>query len=162
MIERTLVIIKPDGIQRSLMGKIITRLEDAGLKIIGMKMRWVDEKFAEKHYFDVKERYGDRILKSLTGYLAKGPVLAMVVEGVQAVSIIRKIVGATYPHEAAPGTIRGDFSHISKDHANKHEIPVSNLIHASAKPEEAKYEIELWFTKEEMHTYKTVHDVHVI
>lgn len=162
MIEKTLVLIKPDGVQRSLAGKIITRFEDAGLKIVGMKMEWVDEKFAEKHYFDIKERYGKRIFDNLSQYLREGPVIAMVLEGVSAVSTVRKITGSTYPNEAQPGTIRGDFAHISKDYANKHKKKVGNLIHASANTKEAKYEVNLWFKKQEMHTYKTVHDVHVL
>ena len=162
MIEKTLVLIKPDGVQRSLAGKIITRFEDAGLKIIGIKMDWVDEKFVEKHYFDIKERYDKRIFDNLSQYLREGPVIAMVLEGVDVVSTVRKITGSTYPNEAQPGTIRGDFAHISKDYANKHKKKIGNLIHASANPKEAKYEINLWFKKEEMHTYKTVHDVHVI
>ena len=162
MIEKTLVLIKPDGVQRSLVGKIITRFEDAGLKVISMKMKWVDKAFAEKQYFDVKERYDKRIFENLSKYLREGPIVAMVLEGVNAISIVRKITGSTYPNEASPGTIRGDFAHISKDYANKHKKKVGNLIHASANPKEAKYEINLWFEKQELHSYKTVHDIHVI
>ena len=162
MIERTLVLIKPDGVQRQLVGRIIQRFEDVGLKIVGMKMMGVDKDFGEKHYFDVKQRYDERIFNNLVGYLSQGPVIAMVIEGVHAIQIVRKMAGSTYPSEAPPGTIRGDFSHISKEYANATDKTVSNLIHASAKPEEAKYEITLWFKPEEIYNYKTVHEVHTL
>lgn len=161
MIERTLVLIKPDGVQRALVGELISRFEKTGLKIVGMKMVWVDKKFAETHYFDVAQRHGERVLGSLVDYLLEGPVVAMVLEGVQAIEIVRKLTGSTYPNEAAPGTIRGDYAHISKIYANTNERKVGNLIHASAKAEDAKYEIGLWFTDKELHSYKTVHDVHL-
>ena len=162
-IERTLVLMKPDAVQRCFVGKILTRFEDAGLKTVGMKMKWVDKKFAEEHYRDIKERYDKRILDNLTNYLREGPVIAIVLEGVSAIKIVRKLVGETpYPDECSPGTIRGDFAHISKNYANKHEKKVGNLIHASADEKDAKFEIPLWFTKEEMHTYSTVHEVHII
>jgi nucleoside-diphosphate kinase len=162
MIERTLVLVKPDGVQRGLIGEIITRFEKVGLKIVAMKMQWIDKEFAEKHYFDVAERHGPRVLENLTVYLTAGPVIAMVLEGISAVDVVRKLVGSTYPNEALPGTIRGDYAHISKDYANKENKRVSNLIHASGKKEEAEYEIKLWFKPEETHTYKTVHELHVM
>lgn len=158
--ERTLVLIKPDGVVRNLIGKIITRFEDAGLKIIGMKMVWADEDFAGKHYrMDIEERHGKRVRDGLIKYIKEGPVVAMVLEGVNAIEIVRKLVGKTYPHESPPGTIRGDFAHISKDYANAHEINVRNLIHASADSADAKIEVPLWFTEKELHSYKTVHDI---
>jgi len=157
--ERTLVLIKPDGIIRQLVGKILTRFEDAGLKIIGMKMVWIDEKHAGEHYQkDIEEKYGKRVRDGLIKYIKEGPIIAMTLEGVNAISVTRKIVGSTYPHEALPGTIRGDFAHISKDYANSNEINVRNLIHASSDEKDAKREIALWFTPKELHTYKTVHD----
>jgi nucleoside-diphosphate kinase len=162
MIERTLVLLKPDAVSRSLIGRIISRFEDVGLKIIAMKMAWADENLAAKHYFDVKQRYDERIFNNLSQYLREGPVVAMVLEGIDAIKLVRKMVGATYPDESAPGTIRGDFSHMSKAHANEHNRRVGNLVHASAKPEEAKYEIGLWFTDKEMHAYKTVHQDQVL
>jgi nucleoside-diphosphate kinase len=162
MMQRTLVLLKPDAVQRGLIGKIITRFEDVGLKIVAMKMVWADENLAEKHYFDVKERYDIRIFNSLSEYLRLGPVIAMVLEGIDSVKLVRKMVGTTYPDESAPGTIRGDFAHISKAYANENNKRVSNLIHASAKPEEAKYEIGLWFTDKDIHDYKTVHEEHVL
>jgi nucleoside-diphosphate kinase len=158
--ERTLVLIKPDGIVRNLIGKIITRFEDAGLKIIGMKMVWIDEDFARKHYReDIEQKHGKRVREGLIKYIREGPVIAMVLEGADAIKVTRKIVGSTYPSESLPGTIRGDFAHISKDYANAKEVNVRNLIHASANAEDAVIEIPLWFEKKELHSYKTVHDI---
>jgi len=158
--ERTLVLIKPDGVVRNLVGKIIMRFEDAGLKIIGMKMVWVDEEFARKHYRqDIEDRHGKRVREGLVKYIKEGPVVAMVLEGVNAIEVVRKLVGKTYPHESPPGTIRGDFAHISKDYANANEINVRNLIHASGDFEDAKIEVPLWFSEKELHSYKTVHDI---
>lgn len=158
--ERTLVLIKPDGVVRNLAGKIISRFEDAGLKIIGMKMHWADAEFAGKHYrMDIEEKYGKRVRDGLIEYIREGPVIAMVLEGVDAIKMVRKMVGSTYPSESLPGTIRGDFAHISKDYANAKEINVRNLIHASSDKADAELETNLWFTKEELHSYKTVHDI---
>jgi nucleoside-diphosphate kinase len=158
--ERTLVLIKPDGIVRNLIGKIITRFEDAGLKMIGMKMIWIDEDFAGKHYRgDIEERHGKRVRDGLIKYIKEGPVVAMVLEGADGIKVTRKIVGGTYPNESLPGTIRGDFAHISMDYANTNEINVRNLIHASADKGDAEIEIPLWFEERELHSYKTVHDM---
>ncbi len=158
--ERTLVLIKPDGIVRQLTGKIISRFEDAGLKTIGMKMVWVDENLAKKHYRkDIAEKYGDKIRNSLIEYVREGPIIAIVLEGVDAVNVTRKIVGSTYPNESQPGTIRGDFAHISKHFANSEEMNVRNLIHASGDEDDAKIEVPLWFNEKEIHTYQTVHDM---
>ncbi|MEK6855327.1 MAG: nucleoside-diphosphate kinase [Nanoarchaeota archaeon] len=157
--ERTLVLIKPDGIVRHLTGKIITRFEDAGLKIIGMKMAWADEKFAGEHYGkDIAERHGERVRNGLIKYIQEGPVIALVLEGVDAIRVVRKIVGSTYPNDALPGTIRGDFAHVSRDYSNSNEINVRNLIHASSDAKDALREIKLWFDKGELHSYKTSHD----
>jgi nucleoside-diphosphate kinase len=161
MIQQTLVLIKPDGVQRGLVGEVIHRIERTGLKILAIKMIQADKKFAEKHYFDVEERHGKRVLESLTDYLIEGPVIAICFEGIDAISQVRKLVGATYPNEALPGTIRGDFCHISKDHANTNNRRVGNLIHASAKKEDAETELNLWFTKKEMHSYKRSDEEHV-
>lgn len=167
MKERTLVLIKPDGVMRGLIGEVIKRFECAGLKIVGMKMVWADETFARKHYGpelderykDVLEKYGKSVRTDLVNYLKEGPIVAMVLEGVDAVKVTRKIVGSTYPNEALMGTIRGDFAHISKDFANSSNVMVKNIIHASGNPEEANKEINLWFNKKELHSYKTVHDI---
>jgi len=157
MIERTLVVIKPDGIKRGLTGEIIKRIERTGLKIISMKMVWADKNFAKKHYFDVEERHGKTIFECLVGYLTEGPVIAICFEGISAISLVRKIVGSTYPDEANPGTIRGDFCHISKAYANKNKEKVGNLVHASANQKDAKTELALWFSVDDIHTYKTSH-----
>jgi nucleoside-diphosphate kinase len=158
--ERTLVLIKPDGIFRQLVGKIIERVENAGLKMVGMKMVWADEEFARKHYRqDIEDKYGKRVRDGLINYIREGPVIAMVLEGVDAIKVVRKLVGSTYPQESLPGTIRGDFAHVSKDYANHHEINVRNLIHASGNQEDANIEIPLWFSDKELHSYKTVHDI---
>ncbi len=162
MIERTLVLIKPDGVQRSLSGEIISRFEKAGLKIVGLKMKWVDENFAKDHYFDVAERHGEKIFKDLVSYLRDGPVIAMVLEGVESVEVVRKMVGSTEPKSAQPGTIRGDYCHVSYKYADKKGKAVFNLIHASAKPEEATKEIALWFSIDELHTYKNSIEKHIL
>jgi nucleoside-diphosphate kinase len=158
--EQTLILIKPDGVTRQLVGKVITRFEDSGLKIIGMKMQWIDEKFAGEHYRkDIEEKHGKRVRDGLIQYIKEGPIIALVLEGVDCINVSRKIVGSTYPNESQPGTIRGDFAHISKHFANSNEINVRNLIHASADDKDAIIEIPLWFKPKEMHTYKTVHDM---
>jgi nucleoside-diphosphate kinase len=162
MIERSLVLIKPDGVQRGFMGKIISRFENVGFKVVGAKMVWMDEEFGKKHYFDVAERRGEKVLKVLLGFMTEGPVIAMCMEGVNAVENIRKMVGATEPKSALPGTIRGDFAHVSYGYADEKGIGVKNLIHASGNVEEAKAEVALWFKEEELHSYKTVHDAHIL
>ena len=183
--EKTLVLIKPDGVKRGLIGKIIGRFEDAGLKIVGMKMVWVDEDFAEKHYFldeawaksvydktkKVYDREGKKfeytdnmhIGKTIQGwnmkFLIEGPVIAIVLEGNHAVELVRKIVGVTEPRSAAPGTIRGDFASVESYVVGDNEKRVvRNLVHASDSVENAKREIELWFGNEKHHDYKMVHD----
>jgi len=158
MIERSLVIIKPDGVQRGLVGEIIKRFENTGLKIIGMKMVWADRKFAEEHY---KAHKAKPFFKDVVDFITEGPIVAFVLEGVHAVENVRKMVGSTSPNEAAPGTIRGDFAHISMKYASEKGSGGKNLIHASATKKEADDEIKLWFKKGELHSYKTVHEMHV-
>ena len=158
MIERSLVIIKPDGVQRSLVGEILKRFENTGLKIVGMKMTWADRKFAEEHYRAHKAK---PFFKDVVDFITEGPIVAFVVEGVHAVENVRKMVGSTSPNEAAPGTIRGDFAHISMKYASEKGSGGKNLIHASATKKEADDEIKLWFKKDELHSYKTVHEMHV-
>ena len=165
--ERTLVLIKPDGVQRSLSGEIIKRFENAGLKIAGIKMVWADEDFAEKHYRedleikykDVLEKYGKDVRRELITYLREGPVIAIVLDGIEAIKVVRKIVGSTYPEESPAGTIRGDFAHISKNYANENNIMIRNIVHASGNKEDAEIEISVWFRPEELHSYKNVHDM---
>lgn len=162
MIERTLVLLKPDAVQRALVGEIISRFERAGLKIVGMKMVWVDEKFALKHYTeDLAKRRGEEVRKNMVKFLQEGPVIAMVFEGVEAVEVVRKIVGSTEPKSALPGTIRGDYAHVCFSYADQKKTVVRNLIHASADKKDATYEVSLWFDAKEMHSFKTVHDVHI-
>ncbi|MBR9675681.1 nucleoside-diphosphate kinase [Candidatus Woesearchaeota archaeon] len=157
LIERTLILLKPDALQRSITGKIISRLEDAGLKIVGMKMVWVDKEFSREHYAEHVEK---PFYKGLEALITMGPVIAMAIEGVEAIETVRKMVGATEPKSSLPGTIRGDYAHVSYGHADKHGIGIKNLIHASANTEDAKKEVSLWFEDKEMHSYDTVHDAH--
>ena len=159
MVERTFVMLKPDAVQRQLAGRIIQRFEDAGLKIVGMKMKWVDEDFAKKHY---REHVEKPFFKGLDALIRAGPVIAFVLEGVNAIANVRKIVGPTEPSGAQPGTIRGDFAHANYAHADGKGIALKNLIHASGNKEDADYEVSLWFTKEELHSYKSVHDAHIL
>ena len=162
MIERTLVLIKPDGVKRALIGECISRFEKRGLKIIAIKMKWADKAFAMKHYTeDITQRRGEKVRNNLIDFIVSGPVVAMVVEGVQAVEAVRKIVGDTEPRSAMPGTIRGDFAHVSYNHADATNKAVANLIHASSSTEEAKQEIAIWFNDDEIHGYKTSHEEHV-
>lgn len=161
MVERTLVLLKPDAVQRSISGRILQRFEDAGFKIIGMKMVWADKDFAKKHYFDLEQKAGAAIFKITTDYLAEGPVIAIVLEGHSAVEIVRKMVGVTNPRESAPGTIRGDFTNQTREYTNEKVVALRNLVHASGKPSEAEMEIKLWFTNKELHSYKNVNDFHL-
>ncbi len=155
MIQRTLVLLKPDAVKRGIVGEIIMRFEKAGLKIVGMKMVWPDEELASKHYADVAERRGEKVFQLLKEFLTiHGPVVAMVLEGVEAVEVVRKIVGETEPKKASPGTIRGDYCHISFGYADRKDKAIPNIVHASGSEEEAKREIELWFKPEEIHDYK--------
>jgi nucleoside-diphosphate kinase len=156
--ERTLVVLKPDAVARGLTGRIIQRFEDASLKIIGMKMRQMDADFTRKHYFDLEERLGPAVYHATAEFMQRGPVIAFVVEGEDAVATIRKIVGTTYPNEAQPGSIRGDFAHQSKAVAIATGKAVANLVHASGNPEEAKYEVDLWFDASELFEYRTAAD----
>ena len=160
--ERTLVLIKPDGVQRGLIGEVIARFEKAGLKIIGLKLVQVNEEFARKHYTeDIEIRRGARVRKLLTDMLSTHPVVAIALEGIQAVEVVRKIVGSTEPKAAAPGTIRGDFSHVNYGHADASEKVVYNIVHASGDAKDAAYEVPLWFSESELVSYKTVHEHHV-
>jgi nucleoside-diphosphate kinase len=148
--QQTLVLIKPDGVQRGLIGEILKRFEQRGLKIVGLKLVWVDGKFAEKHY---EEHTGKPFFNELTSFLIEGPVVAMVVSGKQCINYVRKIVGSTRPEEAIPGTIRGDYAHNLAPGGR-------NLIHASANIKDAKKEIALWFKKTEVYSYARSDDKH--
>ncbi|MBI2662318.1 nucleoside-diphosphate kinase [Candidatus Woesearchaeota archaeon] len=161
MIERTLVLLKPDAVKRGLMGRILSRFEDAGYKVAGAKMVWITEDLGRKHYFDVAQRRGEKVLKALLKFMTNGPVMALCLEGINAVDGVRKMAGSTEPKQALPGTIRGDFAHISFAHADKEDKAIENLIHASGNVGEAKQEVALWFKPEELHSYKIAHQEHV-
>jgi nucleoside-diphosphate kinase len=131
-LERTLVIVKPDGVQRGLIGEVIGRLERRGLKIVAMELRQIDRNLAERHY---AEHQGKGFYEGLVSYITSGAVVTLVLEGPEAIAVTRSTVGATRPAEAGPGTIRGDFG-----------LTVGrNLIHASDKPESAAREVDLFF-----------------
>lgn len=157
--ERTLVILKPDAVVRGLAGRVLQRFEDASMKIIGMKMRTMDADFTRRHYFDLEERLGPAVYNATAGFMQRGPVIAFVLEGEDAVATVRKLVGTTYPNEAQPGSIRGDFAHQSKAVATATGKPVANLVHASGNRDEAKYEVDLWFDESELYTYRTAAEV---
>ncbi|MBS3151785.1 nucleoside-diphosphate kinase [Candidatus Woesearchaeota archaeon] len=163
MIERTLILVKPDGVQRHLVGEVISRFEKAGLKIVGMKMVWCDKEHAMKHYTeDITVRRGEHVRNKLLRFLVMGPVVALCLEGIEAVDVVRKIVGDTQPKTAAPGTIRGDYAHISYAYADAHDKAIPNLIHASGNKDEAKAEIALWFKDSELYNYKLPHEEHIL
>ncbi|MEU6442487.1 nucleoside-diphosphate kinase [Streptomyces sp. NPDC047046] len=159
-IERTLVLLKPDAVARGLAGRIITRFEDAALKIVGTKMKWMDEEFTRKHYFDLEERLGAEVYNFTATFMQQGPVIALVLEGFDAIATVRKIVGSTYPNQAPAGTVRGDFSHYSAGASIAAGKAVANLVHASGNAEEAKQEVELWFDKGELQDYKTLAEIY--
>jgi nucleoside-diphosphate kinase len=154
-IEQTLVLLKPDAVARGLVGRVLSRFEDALLKIVASKMVWMDAELARRHYFDLEQRFGPSVYNLMATFMQTGPVFALVLEGVDAVSCVRKIVGPTFPDQAAPGTIRGDFAHQSRAYANARGVAVANLVHASGNLEEAGREIDVWFTKAELFDYQT-------
>jgi nucleoside-diphosphate kinase len=161
-VERTLVLLKPDAVARGLAGNILTRFENALLKIVATKMVWMDAELTRRHYFDLEDRFGPSVYNAMAAFMQTGPVIALVLEGVDAIPATRKIVGATYPDEAAPGTIRGDLAHMSKAYANSSHVAVANLVHASGNAHEAAREIDVWFAKSEVHEYRSAaeHYVH--
>lgn len=138
--EKTLILIKPDAVQRGLSGKIISRLEDKGLKLIGMKLVHVDDSLASKHY---GEHVGKPFYESLVEFITSSPVIALAVEGESAVQVVRNLMGGTNPIEALPGTIRGDYG-----------LTIGmNLIHGSDSPESAKRELSIFFDGTELIDY---------
>jgi len=162
MIQQTLVLVKPDGVQRGLVGEVIKRFEQRGLKIVALKLTKVSKDLAQKHYTDdIAKRRGEAVRKRLLDFITDCPVVAMIVEGVDAIENVRKLVGATESKAALPGTIRGDFSHVSYSHADEKEIAVKNIIHASADEKDAAYETKLWFSIDEVHDYKRADEEHV-
>lgn len=182
--ERTFMLVKPDGVKRGLVGEVLGRLEKRGLKIIALKMVWPTAEHINEHYpshdewfnsvgartseffqkknINVKDHFnteehkeiGRQVKGWLAEYLTASPVVAMIIEGMHAITTVRKLVGHTYPIEALPGTIRGDFSVDTPSAANIEKRVVKNIVHASGNEEEAAHEIEHWFSPEEIHDYK--------
>jgi nucleoside-diphosphate kinase len=151
MIQRTLVLLKPDALDRGIVGEIITRFERVGANIVGLKLLVSEMDTASQHYTDdLAKRRGEKVREMMIDMLTSGPIVAMCIEGVEIIEIVRKMVGATEPKAAAPGTIRGDYAHVSYKHADEKEIAVFNLIHASDAPETAAAEIAVWFKPEEL------------
>lgn len=186
--ERTLVVLKPDAVQRGIVGEIISRFERVGLTIVAAKLFIPSKELLDKHYpadrKDFVEGLGNRTLESymemgldpieqfgaadaarigeqvrtwLTDFMQSGPVFAFALEGPHAIEVVRKIVGSTLPQKAQPGTIRGDYSFDSSYLANSAARPIKNLIHASGNQEEAKFELDLWFSDDEFTNYETIH-----
>lgn len=156
--EQTLVVLKPDTVQRALVGEIITRFERAGLKIVAMKMVAPDEEHFHKHYEGISgliSRWGEEIYRITLSHMTEGPVVAFVLEGVEAVAHVRKMVGTTDPKDSMPGTIRGDYTHVTRAFTNERGGTLPNILHASGDSEEAKKEIALWFDESEIYGYTT-------
>lgn len=179
--ERSLVLVKPDGVQRGLIGEVIKRIEDRGLKIVALKMMKPSIEHVDEHYpkdeawierlghkgFTVFEEYGispkeymgtdskleagKMVRKWLIDYLLDAPIVAMIVTGVHAIDMVRKIAGNTLPSKADIGTVRGDFSVDSPASANLEGRAIKNIMHASETPEEAEHEIAHWFSEEDIH-----------
>ena len=147
--EKTLVLVKPDGVQRGLIGTVIGRIENKGLKIAGLKLIHVSEELAKEHYGEHVDRpfFGD-----LVSFITSSPVVALAIEGDNAVAVMRTLMGGTNPQEAAPGTIRGDFG-----------MTIGmNLVHGSDSPESAERELNLFFQKDEVLDYKREIDSWII
>ncbi len=173
--ERTLVIVKPDGVKRGLVGEVISRFEKVGLSIVAMRMTWLDKRIVDAFYPKDKEwilmlgkknteaarlrgeklgrsemEHGKLVRKWLLDYVSSGPVVVMVLEGVDAVGVVRKLLGPTDVAQAMPGTIRGDFSTDTIFIAGKEKRANKTIVHASGKLEEAKKEIAFFFTKKDL------------
>ena len=146
MSERTLILIKPDGVQRLLVGRILDRYEQRGLRIVGLKLMQADRSLAERHYDVHREK---PFFAGLVDFITSGPLVAIAVEGLNAIAVCRAINGATRPHEAAPGTIRGDYAIETGQ----------NLVHASDSVENAEQELALWFAAGELLEYKRTVDI---
>jgi len=181
--EKTLIVLKPDTVQRNLIGEIITRFERAGLKIIAMKFLMPSKELAYKHYVKNEEEIvalgnrsiegnrkrgieltedpkiiGQRIIDRLVEYLSHSPVVAIVLEGNNSIQIVRKLIGSTEPTSSDVGTIRGDYTIDSYDLADGDKRAIRNLVHASANEFDANYEIPIWFNENEIYHYKNIRD----
>lgn len=182
--ETTVLIIKPDGVKRGLIGEIISRIEKRGLKIIALQMIWATKDQIDNHYPRDEQwikRLGEKTLKNykdfgmdpikelgtddpyeigkmvrgwLIDYMTSGPIVKMVIKGIHAIAMVRKIVGSSMPAEAEMGTIRGDFSVDDATAANRDKRAIHNLVHASENEKEAEHELRFWFAPEEIHDYK--------
>jgi nucleoside-diphosphate kinase len=139
--QRTLLLVKPDGVQRQLVGRVLSRFEDRGLKLVGLKLVHVDRALAEEHYAVHRDK---PFFAGLVEFITSGPLVAAALEGPNAIAIVRAMNGATRPHEAAPGSIRGDLA----------VETAQNLVHASDSPENAAAELALWFRPEELLSYE--------
>lgn len=183
MTEQTVVLIKPDGVRKGIIGQVLARFERVGLKLIASKLILVDKTFVGKHYKDDDDYHKSVGVKTLENYqkygmdprenlgtkdpikigqmvrkwnmefLSSGPVFAMLLEGPGAVGLVRKIVGHTFPAEALPGTIRGDFALDSAFESNLQKRTTRNIVHASGNVEEAEFEKKLWFKEGEIYSY---------
>ncbi len=186
--EKTVVLIKPDGVKRGLIGEITSRIENRGLKIIALGMIWATKEQIDDHYpkdkkwiirlgektkatykkygFNTKKelgtidsaKIGQMVRKWLIEYMTSGPLIKIIVKGIHAIDMARKMAGNTVPALAEMGTIRGDFSVDSPAAANRNKRAVHNIVHASENEKEAKHEIEFWFSPEEIHDYKRADD----
>jgi len=160
-VEKTLVLFKPDTVQRGVVGEILTRFERVGLKIVGTKMIAPNKEHYYKHYEEIGQmvtRRGEKAFDVTLQMMTQGPVIAMVFEGVEAIALVRKMVGPTEPKSAAPGTIRGDFSHMSFGYADSKDKGIPNLIHASGDASDAEQEIAHWFADDELYNYEATSD----
>lgn len=157
-IERTFIAFKPDAVQRGIMGEIMHRFERAGLRVAGLKMLQATDELLEEHY---SEHVDKDFYEGLRDFMKDGPIVVGVLEGVNAIENVRKLVGETEPKSALPGTIRGDFTHMSYEHADSTGVAVKNVIHASAEPDEAEEEISIWFDEDEIHEYKRTDEYHI-
>jgi nucleoside-diphosphate kinase len=181
--EQTLVLIKPDGVRRGLIGEIITCIEQRGLKVVGLQLIWASREEMDNHYpkalswikrlgektlgayqqykldpikelgTDDPTKIGQTVRNWIIDFMVSGPIVKMVVQGVHAIDMMRKLCGNTLPFKAEMGTIRGDYSVDSPAAANKDHRAVHNIVHASETPEEAQHEIPHWFSKKEIHAY---------
>lgn len=179
--ERTLIIFKPDAVKRGIVGELLCRFEKVGLKLVATKMLVADAKTLTNHYpdslipivgnktkadwdsygteyTDTAEQIGQKIIDSTREFMCSGPVIAVVLQGGHAAEVVRKLVGSTGPKDSAPGTIRGDYAHLSLGQASLNNKGAANLIHASGTAEEAEKEIAMWFKKSELFDYETVHE----
>lgn len=160
-VQKTLIVFKPDAMQRGIVGEILSRFERVGLKIVGTKMIAPTKEHYHKHYEEIGKmitRRGQGTFDITLNMMIDGPVIAMVLEGVEAVELVRKLVGTTEPKSALPGTIRGDFSHMSFGYADHEGKGIPNLIHASGDPDEAVEEIGHWFSDEELYDYTVLNE----